>query len=243
MMFVDDHHFLAEVLASRLDGMNHDTTVIDVEQDILAQIQAHGSEGLVVLDLQLGENNPAGEEFIEPLLGLGFHVLVLSGVTDNHAFARCLELGAVGVLEKTADFQSLISLIDGCLKGESVPPGGSERARMARELDEYRRLLAQSRRPFEALSPKEQLVLERIMTGNSAAEISAEMFVSLATVRTQIKSVTRKLNVTSQLQAVALAHHVGWQPDASAHGSKPEPESPPRLRQSNANNRSPRVRR
>ena len=33
-----------------------------------------------------------------------------------------------------------------------------------------------------------------------------------ATVRTQVKSILAKLEVTSQLAAVGLAHRVGWKP-------------------------------
>jgi DNA-binding NarL/FixJ family response regulator len=48
------------------------------------------------------------------------------------------------------------------------------------------------------------------MEGKSAAEIAAEAVVSLATVRSQIRAVLQKLDVTSQIAAVALAHRSGW---------------------------------
>jgi DNA-binding NarL/FixJ family response regulator len=48
------------------------------------------------------------------------------------------------------------------------------------------------------------------MDGRSAAEIAASSFVSLATVRSQIRAILQKLDVTSQLAAVAAAHHSGW---------------------------------
>jgi len=242
-MLVDDHRFLAEVLATRLAALGHEPIVVDLSQSILEQADNCTAGGVVVLDLQLGEDVPSGEEYIAPLVERGCQVLVLSGVTEPHAFARCLELGATGVLEKTTDFESLVASIDACLHGEAVPPTTTERARMARELEEHRRLLAQSRRPFEALSPKEERVLASIMQGDSAAEISAAMFVSLSTVRTQIKSITRKLNVTSQLQAVALAHHVGWSNEAEPEKTKPEPDAAGPIKRTNADNRASRIRR
>ena len=99
VMLVDDHRFLAEVLASRLEALGHKPLVVDLQEPVLDQLGPCESGGVVVLDLQLGDDKPRGEEYIQPLVERGCQVLVLSGVTDQHAFARCLELGASGVLE------------------------------------------------------------------------------------------------------------------------------------------------
>ena len=58
----------------------------------------------------------------------------------------------------------------------------------------------------------EQEVLGLLVVGKSADEISAELFVSLATVRTHVRAILRKLGVNSQLAAVVLAQRSGWQP-------------------------------
>ena len=49
----------------------------------------------------------------------------------------------------------------------------------------------------------------------SAAEIAEQRVVSLATVRSQIRAILRKLEVTSQLAAVAMAHRAGWTGEAT----------------------------
>ena len=51
------------------------------------------------------------------------------------------------------------------------------------------------------------------MTGRCPAEIAREDFVAEATVRTQIKSILAKLEVNSQIGAVAVVRRAGW----SAH--------------------------
>ena len=48
------------------------------------------------------------------------------------------------------------------------------------------------------------------MAGKAAAEIAVESYVSIATIRSQIKAILRKLEVNSQLAAVALAYRSGW---------------------------------
>ncbi|MCW2547600.1 MAG: response regulator containing a CheY-like receiver domain and an DNA-binding domain [Mycobacterium sp.] len=81
-------------------------------------------------------------------------------------------------------------------------------------------LLAQARRsrraerqlaaPFEELTPRERQVLAAMMQGKSCETIADAWFVSLATVRTQIRAVLTKLEVGSQLAAVSLAFMAGW---------------------------------
>lgn len=50
------------------------------------------------------------------------------------------------------------------------------------------------------------------MAGRTVREIAIDGVVSEATVRTQVKAILAKLEVTSQLAAVGLAHRVGWRP-------------------------------
>jgi DNA-binding NarL/FixJ family response regulator len=54
------------------------------------------------------------------------------------------------------------------------------------------------------LTDRERAVLERLARGQRAQSISDEFRVSLATTRTQIRSVLHKLEVNGQLEAVAL---------------------------------------
>jgi two-component system, NarL family, nitrate/nitrite response regulator NarL len=49
-----------------------------------------------------------------------------------------------------------------------------------------------------------------LMRGAKARDICTQSFVSMPTVRSQIRSILTKLGVTSQLAAVALAYQSGW---------------------------------
>jgi DNA-binding NarL/FixJ family response regulator len=53
------------------------------------------------------------------------------------------------------------------------------------------------------------------MGGLAATEIAEQSFVSLSTVRSQIRAVLAKLGVHSQLAAVAMAHQSAWSPPNS----------------------------
>ena len=58
---------------------------------------------------------------------------------------------------------------------------------------------------------RESEVLGHLMKGRAVREIAGLSVVSEATVRTQVKSILAKLEVSSQLAAVGLAHEIGWQ--------------------------------
>ena len=74
-----------------------------------------------------------------------------------------------------------------------------------------RELPADSRlRPFTVLTEREQFVLAQLIEGHCADEIARDSSVSISTVRSQIKAILQKLNVKSQLAAVAQARRAGW---------------------------------
>ena len=148
-------------------------------------------------------------DLIGPLVELDAEVVAFTGSNDAQLLAAVVELGVNGILHKSAPFDELI---DGVRRA-----GRREALITARLRLELREQAAQHRRhrqaelaPFDALTPREAAVLARLMDGESAEAIAEASFVSLATVRTQIRGVLTKLDVGSQLAAVAAAHRAGW---------------------------------
>lgn len=60
----------------------------------------------------------------------------------------------------------------------------------------------------EPLSPQELRVLRLLVAGRSNPEIARELIVSINTVKVQVKSIYRKLNVTNRVEASQAAHHL-----------------------------------
>ncbi|HXX78592.1 MAG TPA: LuxR C-terminal-related transcriptional regulator [Ktedonobacteraceae bacterium] len=63
---------------------------------------------------------------------------------------------------------------------------------------------------LEPLSAQEQKVLRLLAAGNSNAEIAREQVVSVNTIRTQVQSIYRKLNVNNRVEASEVARKLGW---------------------------------
>ena len=93
---------------------------------------------------------------------------------------------------------------------------GNTGARKAQELGEAwvteRSHLVDLQGRLDQLTVREREVLAHLMHGRTVREIASVGVVSEATVRTQVKAILAKLDVTSQIAAVGLAHQVGWRP-------------------------------
>ena len=61
---------------------------------------------------------------------------------------------------------------------------------------------------IEPLSPQERRVLRLLTVGLSNAEIAQELCVSINTIKTQVQSIYRKLNVHSRQEARDTARHL-----------------------------------
>jgi DNA-binding NarL/FixJ family response regulator len=129
----------------------------------------------------------------------GLPVIALSVGASAAALAVCVEQGAVGLLHTDLLSQELARQSARRLNGNG---GGAQNGH-----DEPRGP-GQLPSPYNALvhlTPSERRVLFHMMEGRSAADIATTLVVSLTTVRSHIRSILRKLNVNSQLAAVALA--------------------------------------
>jgi DNA-binding NarL/FixJ family response regulator len=84
---------------------------------------------------------------------------------------------------------------------------------------------------FATLTDREEVVLAELLEGHCAEEIAKAAFVSISTIRSQIKSILQKLGVNSQLAAVALARRAGWSLD-HPRDTRPKPANARRSRAS-----------
>lgn len=213
ILVVDDHELFATTLCMALRGSGFDArrAVIGTMGSILAQAEAlpTGSPaGLVVLDLHLGRD-PAGGR-IDPvaltsaLRGLGWVVLVVSGSRDERTEAAVIAAGAAGSVPKSCAFEQLVDTVRAAAAGRPVMTDLERHQWLVRHR-RHRAEIRQLARRYERLSSRERQVLELLTQGMRAAEITAHFTVSLTTVRTQIRAILAKLEVSSQLEAVALA--------------------------------------
>lgn len=205
---VDDHSLLATSLVHALRGHGFDARAVPVGSvaDILTGL---GREpiGLVLLDLDLGtdpDGRPInGADLIDPLRADGWQTLILSGTTDRPKIAAAIAAGALGWVPKSAPMPELIRTITDTATGRPVMSAAERR----HWLEVHRRSRTASnhaQRLLDRLTSRERDVLAMLADGHRVTAIAARSTVAEATVRTQVRSILKKLEVNSQLEAVAL---------------------------------------
>jgi DNA-binding NarL/FixJ family response regulator len=211
-LIVEDHELLSATLALALRqlGLEVETTHGPAPEDVV-ELARQLAPVLVLLDLELGDGLGSGLDLVRPLSAAGAKVVIMSGVTDRARLAACLEAGAMGIVSKTTGFDDLVEAVRRLAEGQAIL-SENDRQELLADLRAKRSADRQRLAPFEALTSREKAVLAGLVAGESAEEIAARSYVSLSTVRTQIRSILLKLRVNSQLTAVALAREAGWPP-------------------------------
>ncbi|MGH3625085.1 MAG: response regulator [Sciscionella sp.] len=213
VLVIDDHELLSDTLvfALRANGFDAQRCPVGEPGTVLQQL-ANYQPGLVLLDLDLGRGQNGerldGVDLVGPLRAHGWSVLVVTGSTDLDRIAAAVAGGAAGWVFKSAPFDRLVHIAGEVAKGHTLL-ASADRAALIARYREHRaeRQAAQVR--LQRLSSREWEVLDRLTAGWQAAVIAEEFVTSLATVRAQIRSILAKLEVGSQLAAVALAHQHG----------------------------------
>ncbi|MGI8817082.1 MAG: LuxR C-terminal-related transcriptional regulator [Pseudonocardia sp.] len=165
------------------------------------------STGVVVLDLNLGVDSNGqpqkGYDWIGRLLEKGWHVLTVTGSHLKGDFAFAIAEGAAGVVSKTSPLDVLLKAVMLTARGESLI---SEAER--REWQGRHRIRQDRQQQLDSLlgrlTAREREVLEQIAQGKHAADIAKQSVVALTTVRNQIRSILHKLELSSQIEAIAL---------------------------------------
>jgi DNA-binding NarL/FixJ family response regulator len=210
VLIVEDHELLATSLkfALRQRGLDVET-VAGPSAAVVVDAVSSSAPVLVLLDLDLGPPLGTGLDLIRPLTAAGGRVVMMTGVVDRARLGACVEAGAIGVVSKADGFAELVEVIREAAAGEELLTE-HQRSILLSELQAGRQADTRRVAPFVALSPREQAVLIRLIAGDSAETIAGLSYVSLATVRSQVRSILTKLGVKSQLAAVAKAREASW---------------------------------
>jgi DNA-binding NarL/FixJ family response regulator len=213
VLIVEDHALVAVGLQLALSARGWTVEITDgpTAADVIEQARQFQPQ-CVLLDINLGAQVGSGIDLIAPLRTAGSSVVMLTAETRRVVLAACLEQGAAGWIGKNAFLDQVVATISDVLDGAPLL-GRATREAMLDELRIERAGLRRALSPFERLTLRERCVLSALVDGMSAEEIAEAHFVSLTTVRSQIRAVLQKLGVRSQLAAVAHANRVGWKPD------------------------------
>ena len=230
--------FLCRVVRESFSDAMEITEVGDLE-NARRQVAKFGGTGadsafkLILVDLELPDGN--GMEFLTELVSSSAIKIVTTLYSDDDHLFPALQCGADGYLLKEDRFEVLVEELQRIVRGQ--PPLSPAIAR--RLLSHFRPTsgdssgsmplnsgfgsLSSSQAPFansrsvaldpppewERLTPRESEVLTYLSKGFTIKEIANLMGIKWFTVNDHIKSIYKKLNVSSRAEAAVLASKQG----------------------------------
>ncbi len=208
IVLVDDHPLLIEGLRARASRRSlHLAAAPSLEHSAVLAFVERADPRLVVLD-HLIPPHGVSTPLIGQLVDRGFRVMILTGTIDDALWGSLLAEGADLVIGKDEPIEEVLDCMERMAEGEVVRPALAASQRNA--WAEQSAAVAAATSRFGDLTPRERAVAARLVAGVALKDIAAESYVSVATVRSQLKSIFRKVGVSSQLELVTLARDTDW---------------------------------
>jgi DNA-binding NarL/FixJ family response regulator len=202
ILIVDDHPITREALSSLLRA--HGFEIVGIAADGAEAIReaARLRPELVLLDLTMPGMD--GLTALPRLRGAAPEcevvVLTASGTEEN--LLAAIRAGAAGYLLKTEPAERIAAFLDGVANGEAALSGRVARRLLEQVREGNGRDTGVPDRIASALSAREVEVLLLLDEHLGTDQIAKRLFISEHTVRSHVKSLLRKLDVSSRREAL-----------------------------------------
>lgn len=198
VLIVEDDKMIAEMLRMYIESVDRYRLVKIVENALLAPVHcAHGEVQLILMDVytQLGADGIAAAEVIKKE-SPEIKIIIITGMPEFSYIKRAREAGVESFWYKEADKEELLELMDKTMAGESVYPTETPLT------------------PFgltsnKELTDREVEVLRGVVRGDTNAEISEKLFLSVETVKMHVKSLLSKTGFRTRTELAVRARETG----------------------------------
>ena len=215
---VDRHALLTDCLATTLERIGYDTRVLFVPTPPLAvsveqavrEVRSFAPR-VVILGSDLGPHGES-EALLTLLAASGVPVIVLSQQNDEPQWGAYVARGAWAAIPQTASLALMCAAVRH-LAARAPVVSPAEQGRLVAAYRAESGAVHEERDRLATLSPTESGILRLLMAGWTPVEVARSRVVSVSTVRTQVKWILSKLEVHSQVAAVASAYRAGWVAD------------------------------
>jgi DNA-binding NarL/FixJ family response regulator len=208
VLLVGDRFLLLDALRLALMREKLDVAVTGTARGAIEEALASFDPPVVVFD----GSGMDGERLARNVRSLREAERVVIGIVAESVSveaALAARAGANRVLGLDTGFEDLAVTVEGAFS-EVLTLELDRRYVLEQLLREHRKTEEDRWLPFRELSARERDIFALVYEGLSADQIAEAACVSVSTVRTHLRSILSKLNVHSQLAAVAMARSNQW---------------------------------
>ncbi len=182
-----------EVIGEAADGIQALEVCTRLRPDVLlVDIRMPGLDGIEVT------RRLAGPQVTDPMA-----VVVITTFDVDEYLLGALRAGARGFLLKDAGPDLLVQAVHAAANGDALIAPNVTRRLLAFLLD---RAPERPTQPIAPLTEREEEVLALLARGRTNAEIAAELFIGLSTVKSHVASLMAKLGVRNRVEIAMWAY-------------------------------------
>jgi two-component system nitrate/nitrite response regulator NarL len=202
---VDDHALFRNGLISLLESRKIHAKAATSPEQGLEEIPTLVLD-IILLDLRMP--TMSGVEVLKTLKEQGEQtpIVMLTTSAEEHDLRDCLRYGAQGYLLKDMDPDELVSALNEIVTGSIVVAQDMTHV-LAKVL---RNELTDNEATFDSLTNREKEVACQVAYGHSNKVIARELGISDGTVKLHVKSILKKLSLSSRVEVAVMITEKGY---------------------------------
>ncbi len=202
---IDDHALFRNGLIALLESKQISASAAASPEQGLVEIPSL-SVDIILLDLRMPQMS--GLEVLKTLKAKNITtpIVMLTTSTQEHDLRNCLKHGAQGYLLKDMDPDELIDALDEVIKGSIVVTQDMTHLLAKALRDE----LTDNEPSFDSLTSREEEVACQVSSGYSNKVIARELGISDGTVKLHVKSILKKLSLSSRVEVAVMVTEKGY---------------------------------
>jgi DNA-binding NarL/FixJ family response regulator len=207
VLIVDDDALVRTGLSMMLAGAEDLQIVAEADDgDKVGALVAEHTPDVVLMDIRMPRmDGLAATEQVRGRDGAPEIIILTTFDADEHV-VRALRAGAGGFLLKDTPPAEIINAIRKVAAGEPILSPSVTRRLIAQVTEVHR---SPARELLGQLSEREREVVVAIGQGKSNAQIGAELYMSVATVKAHVSRLLTKLGLNNRVQVALFAHDAG----------------------------------
>jgi DNA-binding NarL/FixJ family response regulator len=206
LLLVDDHKMLRDGLRRSMEEHGFDVVgeAEDGQEGVRMALTLHPDVVLMDVTMPVLDGVEATRQL--RLVSPSSQVVMLTMHADGDVMARAIQAGAIGYLVKDCSTEDVVAAVRMAASGESILSPELASSMLSEVKKESRR---SANGDGAVISAREEEVLQLIADGLSLPEVSAQLYISVKTVKNHLASIYAKLDARDRTQAVLRAVRMG----------------------------------